>query len=205
VSADLTGDFRVGFLLRTPPKKQWIAQGIGTLFASFIAPSIYVLFSSAYNCVNDSSDAQCAFPAPAAAAWRAIAVAATDARLSIPRSSMIFASIMTVIGIVSVVVRHFVWTGRWSWVRQYHPNMTVVCLAFIIPATIYATAILMGALLAWYWMKKSRRSFDLYGHSVAAGWIAGEGIGGVISAAMQTIGMSGDVFGTQIGCPGGVC
>lgn len=204
-AADLTGDFRVGFLLRTSPKQQWLAQGIGTMFASFIAPGVYVLFASAYSCVNDAGATQCAFQVPSAAAWRAIAVAATDPASSIPRSSVIFAAIMAVLGSASALVRHHVWTGRWHWMRQYHPSMMVIAMAFIIPASIYATAILMGALLTWYWMKKSAKSFDKYGYAVAAGWIAGEGIGGVINAVMQIVGVSGEVFGTGIGCPGGVC
>ena len=112
---------------------------------------------------------------------------------------------MAILGSTSVLVRHHLWTGRWHWMRQYHPSMMVIAMAFIIPASIYATAILMGALLTWYWMKKSARSFDTYGYAVAAGWIAGEGIGGVVNAVMQLTGISGDVFGTQIGCPGGVC
>ena len=81
----------------------------------------------------------------------------------------------------------------------------MIAMAFIIPASIYAIAILMGALLTWYWMKNSARSFDKYGYAVAAGWIAGEGIGGVINAVIQIIGISGEAFGTRIGCPGGVC
>jgi hypothetical protein len=47
-STDLVADFRVGFLLHTPPNQQWIAQGIGTLAAVFIAPSIFQLFMTAY-------------------------------------------------------------------------------------------------------------------------------------------------------------
>ncbi|KAL9064218.1 MAG: hypothetical protein Q9161_009012 [Pseudevernia consocians] len=204
-AADLTGDFRVGFLLRTSPKQQWLAQGIGTVFASFIAPGVYVLFASAYSCVNDAGATHCAFQVPSAAAWRAIAVAATDPASSIPRSSVIFAVILAVLGSASVLVRHHLWTGRWHWMRQYHPSMMVIAMAFIIPASIYATAILMGALLTWYWMKVSARSFEKYGYAVAAGWIAGEGIGGVINAVMQIVGISGDEFGTQMGCPGGIC
>ena len=44
-SSDLVGDFRVGFLLRTPPRIQWMAQGIGTVCAIFFAPALFVLFS----------------------------------------------------------------------------------------------------------------------------------------------------------------
>ena len=112
---------------------------------------------------------------------------------------------MAILGSASVLIRYHLWTGRWLWMRQYHPNLLVIAMSFIIPATIYATTMLMGALLTWYWLKKSKTSFDLYGFAVAAGWIAGEGIGGVANAVMQIIGISGDVFGTAIGCPGGVC
>ena len=83
--------------------------------------------------------------------------------------------------------------------------MMVVSLAFIIPATIYATAMLIGALLSWYWLKVSPRTFEMFGFVVAAGWIAGEGIGGVINAGLQVLGLSGDVFGTMVGCPANVC
>lgn len=44
-SSDLVGDFRVGFLLRAPPKIQWMAQAIGTVCAVFFAPALFVLFS----------------------------------------------------------------------------------------------------------------------------------------------------------------
>jgi OPT oligopeptide transporter protein len=46
-STDLTQDFRVGFLLRTPPNQQWIAQGVGTVVAVFVAPLMFILFMQA--------------------------------------------------------------------------------------------------------------------------------------------------------------
>jgi hypothetical protein len=46
-ATDLVADFRVGFLLRTPPIQQFLAQGIGTLAAIFIAPSIFRVFMTA--------------------------------------------------------------------------------------------------------------------------------------------------------------
>lgn len=46
-ATDLVQDFRVGFLLRTPPNQQWMAQGIGTLVAVFFAPLIFQLFMNA--------------------------------------------------------------------------------------------------------------------------------------------------------------
>lgn len=166
-----------------------------------------MLFSSAYSCINDASTktTHCPFNVPTASAWRAIAVVSTDPTAGIPPSSAAFGVFMAVLGITSVLVRHHLWTGRWWWMRRYHPNLMLISLGFIIPATIYATAILMGAVIAWYWSKERPASFDMYGYAVAAGWIAGEGVGGLINAAIQILGISGDSFGTHIGCPSGIC
>jgi hypothetical protein len=35
--------------------------------------------------------------------------------------------------------------------------------------------------------------------------MAGEGIGGILNAILQILGVSGDVFGTNFGCPIGSC
>ena len=83
--------------------------------------------------------------------------------------------------------------------------MMVVALAFIVPATIYGTAMVIGAVIAALWSKRNQKSFDTYGFAVAAGMMAGEGIGGVVNAVLQIVGLSGDVFGTTVGCPAGKC
>ncbi|CAK4033799.1 OPT superfamily oligopeptide transporter [Lecanosticta acicola] len=88
-ASDLTADFRVGFLLRTPAQTQWLAQAIGTAFSCIVAPGIYILFNSAYSCIGDGNALQCPFPAPAASAWRAIATTALSPSDSIPRSSIV--------------------------------------------------------------------------------------------------------------------
>lgn len=43
------------------------------------------------------------------------------------------------------------------------------------------------------------------GYAVAAGLIAGEGIGGVINAIFQIAGISGEIYGSSVGCPAGMC
>ncbi|MCJ1309402.1 hypothetical protein MMC25_003061 [Agyrium rufum] len=204
-AADLTSDFRVGFLLRTPPKLQWSAQAIGTLCACFIAPATFVLFSTAYPCINDASAASCPFQAPNVQAWRAVAVAMTNPTLPIPSSSVQFSIAFAAMGTLSVLMRSLFWKGRLEWMRAYHPSMMAMAMAFVIPATIYSTAMAMGALVAWTWSRKYPASWELYGHAIAAGLMAGEGIGGVINAGLATLGISSETIGTQVGCPGGVC
>lgn len=59
----------------------------------------------------------------------------------------------------------------------------------------------IGSVWAHIWMKKNPHSFDLIAFAIAAGLIAGEGIGGVVNAVLQVAGASGDVYGTDIACP----
>ncbi|KAI2640328.1 OPT superfamily oligopeptide transporter [Hypomontagnella submonticulosa] len=204
-AADLTGDFRVGFLLRTSPKLQWFAQGIGTLVAVFIAPSIFVLFTTAYPCILTPSPQNCPFGTPSVSAWRAVAVAVTSPDFSLPATSKWFSICFSVFGACMVLVRHCLWIGDWEWVRKYHPNMMIISLAFLLPSTVYGTAMLIGASLAFAWHSKSPRSFGMFGAAVAAGLMAGEGIGGVLNAVLTIIGIDFDKIGTNLLCPAGKC
>lgn len=133
-STDLTMDFRTGFLLRTPPLQQWIAQGVGTLVAVFVAPAMFRLFMKAYPCIINMDDV-CPFSYPSVAAWRATAIAVTDPTFPIPPSSGYFSIAFSVLGAAMVFVKHFLWVGEREWVRAYHPNMMCVALAFVLPQT----------------------------------------------------------------------
>jgi len=205
-ASDLTGDFRVGFLLRTPPDLQWYAQGLGTIVAVFLAPAMFMLFVKAYPCIIDLEAETCPFSAPSVSAWRAVTVAMTDSTFPVPTSSGIFAIVLSIFGAFMVVVRHYAYTGKWEKYRVYHPNMMCIGLAFVLPQTYYGTAMLIGAIPAYFWAKRNPEHFDIYGFAVAAGLIAGEGIGGVINAIFQVAGIAGpDPYGTQIGCPALAC
>ncbi|KAL9079264.1 MAG: hypothetical protein Q9157_001835 [Trypethelium eluteriae] len=204
-AVDLVGDFRVGYLLRTSPKLQWLAQGIGTLFAIFLAPGVYVLFSNAYPCIHDVNTEGCPFHVPSVGAWRAVAVAVTEPDFTIPNSSKNFSVFFAIFGAIMVLIRRYVLIGRWEWLRTYHPNMMVLSLAFIIDTTVVGTAMAIGAVIATIWARRSARSFEDYGYGVAAGFMAGEGIGGVVNAIIQMLGFSGNIYGTGFGCPAGDC
>ncbi len=85
------------------------------------------------------------------------------------------------------------------------PNMMAVSLAFVLPQTQYGTAMAIGATWAYIWAKRNLEGFNNYCFAVAAGLIAGEGIGGVVNAIFQIAGIGGDKYGTQIACPGDAC
>ena len=79
---------------------------------------------------------------------------------------------------------------------------SAVGLAFVVPQVQYAIAMSVGAIIALLWQKRSASSWEVWGFALAAGLIAGEGIGGVITAAFVIGGIDGGVYGSAVGCPG---
>jgi uncharacterized oligopeptide transporter (OPT) family protein len=63
---------------------------------------------------------------------------------------------------------------------------------------------LTGALIAFFWAKKNPVSFDVYCYAIAAGMIAGEGMGGVFNAVLEIAGAGSSTYGSAVGCPGDV-
>lgn len=59
----------------------------------------------------------------------------------------------------------------------------------------------MGSMIAAIWAKKNPTSFEMIGYPLAAGLIAGEGIGGVVNAVFEIAGISGSKYGSHVGCP----
>jgi len=102
--------------------------------------------------------------------------------------------------------------------RGYVPNPSAAGLAFVLPQTQYGLAMVIGATGAHFWRKRNPTHFEgcAFGAStlfvtlltyvaLAAGMLAGEGIGGVVQAVLQVAGVAGEGFGTVAGCPQGGC
>lgn len=206
MSNALTSDFRTGFLLRTPPKLQFYAQAVGCLVAMFLAPAIFLLFAKAYPCLLSlETSGSCAFPAPSVWSWAAVARAVTLPSIPITLSSGIFSIVLGVIAVAQVFIKNTYLVGDREHYRNWLPNWMSLGIAFVLPATHYSTAMLMGAILAHFWIKRSPHSFDVYCYAIAGGMIAGEGLGGVIQAILTLGEVSGKEYGSEIACPGGSC
>ncbi|KAF7562466.1 hypothetical protein G7046_g1669 [Stylonectria norvegica] len=206
VATSLVSDFRVGFLLKTPPKLQFYAQAMGAVVSVFLAPGVFVLFMSAYPCVwqpDPDPTAKCPFNAPSVASWVAVAQAVTLPSIPIPLSSGIFSIVMGVIAAIQALVKNFYLVGPREKYRNYLPNWMAVGVAWVLGADSgYANAIMFGSVTAWWWMKYFPRTFEMYAFAVAAGLIAGEGLAGVVNAALTLGGVSGDKVGSKVGQTG---
>lgn len=109
------------------------------------------------------------------------------------------------VAVIQCFIRHFYLVGKREHIRAYLPNWMALALAFVIPQTYYSTAMLIGAIFSHYWAKRNAASFEMYCYAIAAGLIAGEGLGGVIGACLELGGVSGSKLGTNLGCPALSC
>jgi len=150
-SADMLGDLKTTHLLGASPRVQFYAQCCGALVSIFMSAGMYVLFSTAYPCINDLSlQSNCSFPAPDVGAWRAIAVAVSSPSLPIPSSSGytsiglgIFAFLLTFIKYRFVKPQYM----------HYVPNPNAIGIAFILNTTTYPTAMATGATFVFFWRR----------------------------------------------------
>lgn len=162
---------------------------------------MYLLFSEAYPCINDLSlQAHCSFSAPDVGPYRAIAVAVTSTELPIPPSSGYFSIAVLIYAFVQAFVKYRFLPVKY---HGYVPNLVAMGIAFILNTTTYPLAVAVGATVAYVWARKWPSGFAMYCYAIAAGMIAGEGLGGIVGAILQVAGVSGSVHGTSIGCPGG--
>ncbi|KAH7040913.1 OPT oligopeptide transporter protein-domain-containing protein [Microdochium trichocladiopsis] len=160
MSAGLVSDFRVGFLLRTPPKLQWYAQAAGTFIAMFLAPGIFVLFAKAYPCILDAEADECPFDVPSVTAWRAVAEAVTLPQIPIPSSSGYFSIALGIWCVIQVYIKRTFLIGEREKYRNWLPNWMAIGVAFVLPATHYSTAMCMGAIISHIWLKKWPQHFE---------------------------------------------
>lgn len=116
-----------------------------------------------------------------------------------------FAVAMGIVSIIQVVIRHYWLVGSREKYRKWLPNWGAIALSWVIPAPVFANAALLGAIIAALWRKYDFRTWELYGYAVAAGFIAGEGLGGVIGAVLTLAGVDGATKGTHIACPMNSC
>ncbi|KAI0739263.1 OPT oligopeptide transporter [Daedaleopsis nitida] len=197
--ADMLGDLKTTHLLGASPRVQLYAQCFGALVSIFLSAGMYIVFVKAYPCINTLTNTTCAFPAPDVGAWRAVSIAVSSPSLPIPRSSGITALSLGALVIASTFVKYrFVGPKRRGW----FPNWNAVGIAFILgPLCTYPMAMLFGSIVALTWRKYWPRGAVMYCYAVAAGMIAGEGLGGIANALLQIAGVAGSVKGTSIGCP----
>ncbi|CAI0649288.1 unnamed protein product [Colletotrichum noveboracense] len=196
-AGELCQDFRTGFLLGTPSRPQWHAQMIGTFVAVFLSPAIFLLFARALPCIFDAEATTCQFTLPAVTSWRVVTQAIFMDTFPISQSNWIFSILMT------ILKRYLVGHKSLSAYQVWVPNMSLVGLAMTIPGSSVTLTVTIGAVAAHLWKRYSPRTHERFLYAVAAGGVAGEGVGYVVLSMLQIAGVA-DV-GTSLGCVAEIC
>ncbi|KAG1718510.1 OPT oligopeptide transporter protein-domain-containing protein [Suillus paluster] len=194
-------DLKTAHLLRASPRAVFVAQLCGAVVSIFVSAGLYVVFSTAYPCINDLDHTTCPFSTPSVQAWRAVAVAVTSKTLPIPPSSGYTAIALGFTAAISVVAKYTVVPPRY---HPFMPNFNAIGIGMMMNVSVYPLAMSLGSTLAFFWRTKFFNSYQTYCFAIAAGFIAGEGVGSTVNAVFTILGVSGATYGSSAGCPGGI-
>jgi uncharacterized oligopeptide transporter (OPT) family protein len=180
-SADLLNDLKSGYLLGANPRRQFIAQFLG-IFAGTAATVIgFRLLVPDADSIGNTE-----FPAPAAVAWKAIAdVFRTGIENMHPAHQQMIVWGLG-LGAAMVLLEYAAEkAGKKEW-KSFLPSATGIGLGLVLPFQ-YPLSMLIGAIAAYVWTKRSKKSANLYVVPIAAGLIAGISIMGVIVALLNPV------------------
>jgi uncharacterized oligopeptide transporter (OPT) family protein len=180
-SADLLTDLKSGYLLGAHPRRQFVAQFLGTFTGTVATVLGFRLLVPDATVLTGTANSAPAFPAPAAQAWLAVAQVfqkGIDNLHPMARQCIVWGLIA---GAVLVVIEQL-----FPKLRKGMPSATGVGLGFILPF-FNPLSMLLGALLAWMWARQRRQHAERFTVPVASGVIAGESIVGVIIALLNNL------------------
>jgi uncharacterized oligopeptide transporter (OPT) family protein len=180
-SADLLTDLKSGYLLGAHPRRQFVAQFLGTFTGTVATILGFRLLVPDATVLTGTATSAAAFPAPAAQAWLAVAQVfqrGIDNLHPMARSCILWGLLA---GAGMVLIEHF-----FPKLRRWFPSATGVGLGFILPF-FNPFSMLLGALLAWLWSRYRREQAERFAVPLASGIIAGESIVGVIIALLNNL------------------
>ena len=161
LAGDVMNDFKAGYILKTDPKAQWIAECIGGLVGAFVAVGVFYVILTAYGPTAFGNPEM--FVAPQAAAVSAMVG-------GIPHMASFL------IGLVAGCILYIL----------NFPVMTLG-LGVYLPFYLSLTAFIGGA--ARFLVQKFAPQFEKGGNGmiIASGLLGGEAVVGVIIALIQAI------------------
>ena len=180
-SADLLTDLKSGYLLGAHPRRQFVAQFLG-IFAGTAATVLgFRLLVPDATALTGTASSPAAFPAPAAQAWLAVAQVFQKGLQNLHPMARTCIWWGLAAGALLVVIELVL-----PKYRKWLPSPTGLGLGFILPF-FNPFSMLLGALAAWLWSRRSSAHADRYVVPVASGIIAGESIVSVAIALVNNL------------------
>lgn len=175
--ADLLHDMKTGLLLGAVPRLQAMAQFLGALAGALVGSAAYLVLIP--DPANQLLTAE--WPAPAAAAWKAVAEVFMKGLSSMPDGAMAAMAWAGAAGVVLALGEKLTPARLSRWL----PSPASLGLAFVIPAY-NSISMFIGGVVAWGVTRRWKSWAVRFLTVIAAGLVAGESIAGV-GVAMQKI------------------
>jgi len=179
-AGDMMHDLKAGYLLGASPRKQFIAQLAGIAAGVCFVVPLYYLFDAAFHVGAPTSD----LPAPAAHAWKAVAVVLSQGLGALPHNAEYGALAGGIFGASLPVIRKL-----WPKAAPYVPSGLGFGLAFLIPEPKYFVTMFIGSMFLVWWQRRRPAQAGRFMYPVACGLIAGEGLMGVVKALLIVAGI----------------
>jgi uncharacterized oligopeptide transporter (OPT) family protein len=181
-SADLLTDLKSGYLLGANPRKQFLAQFIGTFFGVVaVVPAWYLLVPN--------RAALEAFHSPATGMWFAVAEALSTGVNTIPASARMAIVAGGLVGIALPLLDKLL-SKKAPKVRPWIPSAMGLGLAFVVPFA-NSLAFFVGAVIAELWTRLNKRTAERFVVPLASGAVAGESLAAAAYAILANLGVFG--------------
>ena len=180
-SADLLTDLKSGYLLGAHPRRQFLAQAIGVVAGTIATVIGFHLLVPDASVLTGEGSAAPTFAAPSAQTWLAVAQLfqhGIGSLHAMARHGMIWGLLVgAVLSALEIVLpRH----------RRWIPSPIGLGLGFILPF-FNPFSMLLGAIAAWLWARRSHAQAERYVVPVSSGIIAGESIVSVAIALVNNL------------------
>jgi len=177
-AGDLLHDMKTGLMLGAAPKAQALAQLFGIMAGSTVGAAAYLLL------VPDPSSMLLTeeWPAPAVAAWKAVAELFMLGIEAMPEGAPMAMAWGGGVGVVLSVLEKVLPKHLVKWV----PSGNGIGIAFVVPA-LYSVSMFIGGLIQWLWEKFGKSLAERFSVALASGMIAGESLVGVGIAIWKVV------------------
>ncbi|MCB9631630.1 MAG: OPT/YSL family transporter [Sandaracinus sp.] len=176
--ADLLHDLKTGALIGASPRAQAVGQSFGVMAGALIGSAGYLLLVPDPKAMLLSED----WPAPAVAAWKAVAELFREGFDAMPTMALEAMAIAGALGVVLAILEKVLPKKALSFV----PSPGSIGLAMVVPA-LYSISMFVGAILALAVTKTKPEWSKRFLIVLAAGLIAGESLVGVVLAIYETL------------------
>jgi OPT family oligopeptide transporter len=167
-AADLLTDLKSGYLLGAHPRKQFIAQFAGIFIGTVVSVLAFTLIVDKPEVIGSDQ-----FPAPSAQTWAAVAQALSKGFEALASAKIWSIIIGGAVGIVFAILP-VIFPRQ----EKYLPSASGFGLAWIFQ-WYYGVLFFLGAVIAWFYHKKSPARAEEFTYPVASGVMAGGALMGV--------------------------